>query len=186
MFVRFGQTARRLQASLIVTRRADGRIHHEHIASLGSVPLAPSPADRIAFWTKLHQRLDALANRVDAAQRGATLAAIHARIPIPTQAEQQAVLIEHAREDAEQWQQIAEMGAEQAEGLKGLAEQTQQQATAAARQAADSTAHAEAAKTRLAKAEAGEEVPVPKPLTRRLPPDQRHDRGPGASGGAGA
>src|SRR5215472_16399574 len=166
MFVRFRQTARRLQASLSVTRRADGRINHEHIASLGSVPLAPSSADRIAFWTKLHQRLDALANRVDAAQRGATLAAVHARIPMPTQAEQQAVLIEHGREDAEQWQQIAEMGTEQAADLKGLADRAQQQAAAVAQQAANSMAHANAAKARLAKVEAGEELPVPKPLTR--------------------
>jgi hypothetical protein len=166
MFVRFRQTARRLQASLSVTRRAGGRIHHEHIASLGSVPLAPSPADRIAFWTKLHQRIDALANRVDTAQRGVTLAAIHARIPMPTQAEQQAVLIEHARKNAKQWQQIAEMGTEQAEGLKGLAEQTQQKAAVIAQQAADSTARADEAKDRLVKAEAGEVVPVPKPMTR--------------------
>jgi hypothetical protein len=166
MFVRFRQTARRLQASLIVTRRADGRIHHEYIASLGSVPLAPSSADRIAFWTKLHPRLQRLANRLDAPQQAAIMGAVHARIPMPMQTEQHAVLIEHAREDAKRWQQIAEMGTEQAEGLKGLAEHTQQQAAAIAQLAAESTARADEAKERLAKAEAGEVVPVPKPMTR--------------------
>jgi hypothetical protein len=84
MFVRFRETARRLQASLTETRRQGGKVRHEHIAGLGSVPIAPTTTDRIAFWTKLHQRLDALSNRLDAAQRGAILTAIHARIPMPT------------------------------------------------------------------------------------------------------
>jgi hypothetical protein len=84
MFVRFRETARRLQASLVTTARAEGKVRHEHIGALGSVPRSPSPADRIAFWTKLHQRLDALSNRIDAAQRGAILTAVHSRIPMPT------------------------------------------------------------------------------------------------------
>lgn len=37
MFVRFRQTRKRLQASIIETRRADGKVRHEHIAGLGSV-----------------------------------------------------------------------------------------------------------------------------------------------------
>jgi hypothetical protein len=73
MFVRFRQTARRLQVSLTATRWDGGRVRHEHLAGLGSVPLSPSATDRIAFWTKLHQRLGALSNRVDAAQREAIL-----------------------------------------------------------------------------------------------------------------
>ena len=76
---------------------------HEHVASLGSVPRSPSPADRLAFWTKLHQRLNALSNRVDATQRGTILTAVHARIPMPTLDDQQAVQLERAREDARFW-----------------------------------------------------------------------------------
>jgi hypothetical protein len=72
MFVRFRQTTRRLRASLTETHRAGGKVRHEHVAGLGSVPLLPTAADRIAFWTKLHQRLDTLGNRIDAAQRAAT------------------------------------------------------------------------------------------------------------------
>jgi hypothetical protein len=82
MFVRLRQSDRRLQASLTETRHQGGKVRHEHVAGLGSVPVAPSPSDRLAFWTKLHQRLDALGNRVDAVQRGAILSAIHARIPM--------------------------------------------------------------------------------------------------------
>jgi hypothetical protein len=54
MFVRFRQTRRKLQASLAETRRIDGRVRHEHIASFGSVPAPPSIAERIAFWKQLH------------------------------------------------------------------------------------------------------------------------------------
>jgi hypothetical protein len=72
MFVRFRATARRLQASLIETHRRDGKVRHEHVASLGSVPLSLSRADRIAFWTALHPRLAKLDNRLDATAKVAT------------------------------------------------------------------------------------------------------------------
>jgi hypothetical protein len=48
---------------------------HEHIASLGSIAMSPSIADRIAFWGRLHQRLAKLSNRVDANTHGKVLAA---------------------------------------------------------------------------------------------------------------
>lgn len=66
MFVRFRPTAYRLQATLVETRRVDGRVRHEHIASFGSVEMPPSVEDRIAFWQRLHERLAKLSNRVDA------------------------------------------------------------------------------------------------------------------------
>ena len=91
MFVRFRQTARRLQASLTETRRQGGKVRHEHVAGLGSVPLSPSAADRVAFWIRLHQRLNTLSNRIDASQHGAVLTAVHARIPMPTEEEQEEV-----------------------------------------------------------------------------------------------
>jgi hypothetical protein len=34
MFVRYRQTQSRLQASLVETRRINGKVRHEHIASL--------------------------------------------------------------------------------------------------------------------------------------------------------
>jgi hypothetical protein len=43
MFVRFRQ-ARRLQVSLIETRRVAGKVQHEHVASLGAVDIPPSVA----------------------------------------------------------------------------------------------------------------------------------------------
>jgi hypothetical protein len=53
MFVRFRALRRRLQASLIETRRAAGTVRHEHIASLGAVDAGLSVADRVAFWQQL-------------------------------------------------------------------------------------------------------------------------------------
>lgn len=37
MFVRFRSSSRRLQVSLVETRRIDGKVRHEHVASFGSV-----------------------------------------------------------------------------------------------------------------------------------------------------
>jgi hypothetical protein len=167
MFVRFRQTARRLQASLSATRWEGGRVRHEHIAGLGSVPLSPSAADRIAFWTKLHQRLEALSNRIDAAQRGAILTAIHERVPMPTLDDHQAVQLERAREDTRFWETLAEGYADQIEGNKELLASAQRAIAEREPLAADTAAKAQAAKDRLARVERGEAVAgVPAPMTR--------------------
>ena len=52
MFVRFRQTSRRLQVSLVETRRVDGRVRHEHIASLGAILHRLEIADRMEFWQR--------------------------------------------------------------------------------------------------------------------------------------
>jgi hypothetical protein len=167
MFVRFRHTARRLQVSLTATRWNGGKVRHEHVAGLGSVPLSPSAADRIAFWTKLHQRLDALGNRVAAEQRGAILTAIHARIPLPTMDDHQAVQLERARADARFWETLAEMQAERIEGNKALLTTAQRAIAEGEPSAADTAAKAEAAKARLALVEKGEAVAgIPAPMTR--------------------
>ena len=140
---------------------------HEHVAGLGSVPSRLSPADRIAFWTKLHQRLDTLGNRVDAARRGAILTAIHARIPMPTQDDQQAVQLERAQADARFWETLAEMHTDDIEGHKGLLASAQRAIAEREPLAADTAAKAQAAKDRLARVEQGEDVAGhPAPMTR--------------------
>ena len=57
MFVRCRQNNSRLQVSLVETSRIDGKVRHEHIASIGSVDVLPSVEDRLAFWQRLHERL---------------------------------------------------------------------------------------------------------------------------------
>jgi hypothetical protein len=88
MFVRFRQSRRRLQCSLIETRRVDGNVRHEHIASLGTIEIPPSIADRVAFWAALHPRLFKLSNRIRAGAQGKVIGQIHDRIPMPTVDEQ--------------------------------------------------------------------------------------------------
>jgi hypothetical protein len=70
MFVRFRQTKHRLQLSLAETRRIDGRVRREHIASLGSIENPPTAHARTAFWQRLHERLAKPSNRIDPATQG--------------------------------------------------------------------------------------------------------------------
>ena len=91
MFVRFRDLAYRLQLSLVETRRLDGKVRHEHVASLGSIETPPTIADRIAFWSRLHERLGRLSNRIDGEMQGKVLGAVHARVPMITPDEQRAL-----------------------------------------------------------------------------------------------
>jgi hypothetical protein len=88
MFVRFRQQGRRLQPSLMQTRRLSGKMRSEHIASLGSVDAEVSVRERLAFWAKLPERLARLGNRVGPDEQAKVYAALHARIPMVTPDEQ--------------------------------------------------------------------------------------------------
>ena len=91
MFVRYRQQGRRLQASLLQTRRVSARMRSEHIASLGSVDVEVSVRERLAFWAKLPERLARLGNRVGSDDQAKVYAALHARIPMVTPDEQRAI-----------------------------------------------------------------------------------------------
>ena len=90
MFVHFRETPYRLAMSLVENRRENGRICHEHVASLGSIETPPSVDARIEFWRELHDRLAELSNRLDAETRGKVMVAVHARVPMVTPEEQRA------------------------------------------------------------------------------------------------
>jgi len=90
MFVHFRETPYGLAMSLVEDRRENGRICHEHVASLGSIETPPSVAARIEFWRGLHERLAQLSNRLDADTRGKVMVAVHARVPMVTPEEQPA------------------------------------------------------------------------------------------------
>jgi hypothetical protein len=105
MFVRFRIVRRRLVVNLVETRRVGRKIVSEHIARLGSAAL-PEPinaAERILFWRDLKERWRDLigrkGNRITADDRKKALAAIHQRIPKPTEAELQAARIEAVKDD---------------------------------------------------------------------------------------
>jgi hypothetical protein len=99
MFVRFRHQGRRLQPSLMQTRRVDGKVRSEHIASLGSVDADLSLRERLAFWAKLPGRLDRLGNRVGAHEHAKIYGALHDRIPMVTAEEQCAVQEENFKDD---------------------------------------------------------------------------------------
>jgi hypothetical protein len=153
MFVRFRETAYRLQLSLIETRRVDGKVRHEHVASLGSIETPPTVANRIAFWARLHERLARLSNRLDGETQGKVLGAVHARI-------------ENAKADAEQWSRLHGMHAATAEDHKGLAASVASTIARAENHAAEAAVSAKAARERVERIERGENVEgFGKPLT---------------------
>jgi hypothetical protein len=57
------QKRRRLEVSIVETRREGGKVKHKHVASLGSV-WSDSPAEREGFWHECEARLARLANRL--------------------------------------------------------------------------------------------------------------------------
>jgi hypothetical protein len=126
MFVRFRQ-ARRLQVSLIETRRVDGKVRHEHVAGLGAIDMPPSVADRVEFW-RLHERIGPLSNRLDAAAQAKVLGEVHAKIPMVMIEELRALQLENAEADERFWRGFAETEAEQAEGNKQLAASAERRA----------------------------------------------------------
>ena len=159
MFVRFRQTRRKLQISLVETHRIDGAVRHEHVAGLGSVGTPLTAAGRITFWTQLHPRLAALGNGIAGKQHGAVLTAIHARIPMHTQDDLRAVGIANAKQDAEVWGAIlSDMQAEAIENSKGLVSAMQRSIAERKMIAANAAAQAKAAQERLGRVERGEEV----------------------------
>ena len=74
--------------SLVETRRVDGKVRHEHVASVGSVELPPTVEAGVAFWQRLHERLAKLSNRVDAATQAKILGDIGGRVAAVTPDEQ--------------------------------------------------------------------------------------------------
>jgi len=110
MFVRFRRQYRRLNVSLIETRRVAGKIKTEHIAALGSVSTAEPPPtrDRVAFYRDLKERLDRLMNRIDARQRKAIVSAIVARIPVPSKDEILAMQTAEADYDVDFWRKAVD------------------------------------------------------------------------------
>jgi hypothetical protein len=81
MFVRCRKTARRLQLSLVETRRVRRKVQHKHVASLGSIARLPSVDERFKFWSDLSKRLAKLSVPIDTVTRTKILDAIAARVP---------------------------------------------------------------------------------------------------------
>jgi hypothetical protein len=159
MFVHFRQQGRRLQASLMHTRRVAGKMHSEHIASLGSVDADVSVRERLAFWIAIEERLARLGNRVGPDDRDKIIAALCARIPFLTPDDLRGVQEENAKDDETAWGGIRDLnasGVEQHKSLIASAEKKIAEQTASAAEAAERAA---VAKDRLERIKRGETVP---------------------------
>jgi hypothetical protein len=153
--------------SLVETRRIDGRVRHEHIASFGAVEVPPSVEDRIVFWKSLHERLARLANRLDAAAQAKLLGDVQARIPMVTLDEQRALQLRNAEADERFWTRIHDMHAGTVEEHKGLGTTVERRVAAGEAEMAKAAGHRDAAKERRERLQRGEDVPggLGKPMT---------------------
>jgi hypothetical protein len=158
MFVRFRETCCRLQCSLIETRRVNGKVRHEHIASLGAVPVSPSIADRIAFWAALHQRLGRLSNRVDAETWSKVIGQVHARIAMPSADEQRQLQKDNAEADERFWSGLRDMHTSTVEEHKELISAAQHAVAKGETAASNAASKADRAREQLTKIEQGEDV----------------------------
>ena len=158
MFVRFRQQGNRLQASLMQTGRVAGKMLTEHIASLGSVDADVSVRERLAFWSKLPERLARLGNRVGSDEHGKIYGALHARIPMVTPDDQRAVQEESALDDERFWDTMHDMNASTIAGHKALIAKAEAKIAELEPEAANAAEKREAAKVRLEKIRRGEDV----------------------------
>lgn len=117
MFVRFRETPYGQQVSLIQTRREGGKVRHDHIAGLGAITVPASPADRVAFWRRLHDRLSALSNRI-VDEQSKILGTVDERIPMPD--ELRDVQLQNAKADQRFWEGLRRVHTDTIEGHKGL------------------------------------------------------------------
>ena len=168
MFVRFRKTRSRLQISLAIARRVDGKATQEHVAALGSVGDPPSAYDRLEFWTALHERLGRLGNRIDGSQMVKVMAAVNERIPMVTPDEQRELKLATAEEDARLTESLLDMHAETLSGQKALIARAEASVSAGETQMLGLTNDLEQAKKRLERLRADGDAPgnIERPMTR--------------------
>ena len=107
---------------------------------------------------KLHQRLAALANRIDGETHSKVLGSVHARIPMPTQDDQRAIQLENAKEHAQFWEALQDLQVSEIEDRKGALCAMQRSIAEREPAAADAAAKTKIAQERLGRIERGEEV----------------------------
>jgi hypothetical protein len=151
MFVRFRKGWSRLNVSLVRTYRQDGKVRSEHVAALGSVPSDDSDRfavrDRTALWQTLYEVLA----DVPVADQGRLMAAVHARVPLPTEEERGAAELSDAEHDAEFWQLMHETSLEQIDSCRRLIASTEAKIAAEQELAKQEAEWAEEAKAKAAR-----------------------------------
>jgi hypothetical protein len=159
MFIRFRSRGQRLRLAIVESRREAGRVRGRLVATLPSIPDPWDTVDRLTFWRRLHERFVTLGNRVDAATAAKFMAAIHERIPMAAADDQLVHKLAVMRQDAKVFSSIAEGVAEMIEGKRAMIARLQAD-IAELESARDQCAtEAASAHDRVARLEAGEDVP---------------------------
>ena len=158
MFIRFRSHVRRLQVSIVETRRADGRVRHEHVAGLGSIEVALTVAGRLAFWKGAHERFARLGNRIDGETRGRLMGVVHERIPMVTPEEQQALQREDLEADEKFWADLHDLHAGTVEDTKGLATKVERNIAKGQAELAKAAERRDAARAARERLDRGEDV----------------------------
>jgi len=169
MFVRWSaRPSGRLFARLVEGRRVDGRVRQEHVGQLGWVPanVALTVADRRAFWVSAEAALARLSNRLDPKTEGDIRMALHARVPIVTPAELQALALEQAKRDARLWKSQAAQGEKIVEASEALVAGAQKQLAAQRDVLERDRRRAADAQARLERGLAGETIPETPSMSR--------------------
>jgi hypothetical protein len=115
-----------------------------------------SVADRIAFWQRLHERLAGLSNRVDPTK---ILSAIHDKVPMVTQQEQQQLKLENARADEQFWSWLHDSHEATAADHKQLVSEAEAKIAENHNAAAAADAKAAEARARVERLQSGEDLP---------------------------
>jgi hypothetical protein len=196
MHVRARLHRRRIQISLVDTRRVDGKVRQEHIASLGSVPPEITPADRLAFWTQVHPRLTRLGNRLDPAALATVMGELHAKVPMVAISDPGLVAgkIETAERNAGIWTAVREHTLANIQQKRELIAKLAAEVAEEEKLAADAADFAAQDRSKMERLKAGEDVDVGKPINVQAilkeigfsDADMRHIQTVGALSEAGA
>jgi hypothetical protein len=167
MFARFRKNKTRLQISLVTPRRVAGKVTQEHVGSLGSIADPASAYDRLEFWQRLHERLARLGNKMAAGDLAKVMAAVHARVPMVTTAEQRELKIKTAEEAARLAQSMHDMHADSVAGTKGLIARAAAGVSQGEAAMADLAKDAAESNERLDRLRKGEDAPakISRPMT---------------------
>jgi hypothetical protein len=164
MHIRARLHRRRIQISLVDTRRVQGKVRQEHVASLGSVPPDMTPADRLAFWTQVHPRLARLDNRLDQAALAKVMGELHAKVPMVAIGDPglTAGKIEIAEHNAGLWTKVREHTLATVEDQRALVAKLTTKIAESEKLAADAAGFAAADRDKVERLKAGEDVDIGK------------------------
>jgi hypothetical protein len=160
MHIRSRLHHRRLQISLIDTRRVEGKVRQQHVASLGSIPPGMTVQDRVKFWTQLHPRLSRLDNRLGPAERARIMGELYAVVPMVPINDAIAGKVDVARRNMDTSTRLRDMFQETVDNQKVMLAKLQRDIAEGEAQVAKMDEAVKRDEHKLNRLEAGEDVPV--------------------------